>query len=100
VAGLAQFLHTTPQALVDWFDEVGVPVLAAAATRLVPAELADRAIGLDVAEVALEIARNEAEMRRREFRPDGSRKTVEEYAAEVDARAQAALKEFSESGGR
>jgi hypothetical protein len=88
---LARFCGLSSRALRQALERAGVPVLAFGRKQAVLRELADSALGLDRAEVALEIKRNEAAMRRLELRPDGRRKTVAEVAAESSARARAAL---------
>ena len=93
VAALARFCGPSRRALREALKRAGVPVLEIGRKRIVVRELADRALGLDRAELAIEIKRNEESMRRLEHRPDGSRKTVAEYAAETGAMGRQALTE-------
>ena len=91
VAALARFCGVSSRTLRRALEEAGVPVLTVGRKRAVVRELAERALGLDRAEVALEIERNESAMRQLEQDPDGTRKPVGEFAAESAARARAAL---------
>lgn len=92
VAALAKFCGLSSRALREALERAGVPVLEIGRKRIVVKELADQALGFDRAELALEIKRNEEAMRRLEYRPDGTRKTVAEYAAQTGAIARRALR--------
>jgi hypothetical protein len=94
LGALARFCGVSSRTLRRSLEEAGVPVLTVGRKHAVVRQLAERALGLDRAEVGLEIQRNEAAMRGLERRPDGTLKPVGEYAAESSARARAALEAF------
>ena len=94
LAALAKFVGVSSRSLRETLEGSGVPVLEIGRKRIVVKELADRVLGLDRAEWAIETKRNEEAMRRLEYRADGTRKTVAEYAAESSARVREALKEI------
>ncbi len=98
LAALARFCGVSSRAMRQGLERAGVPILTFGRKSAVVRELADRALGFDRSEVALEIQRNEAAMRQREFRPDGTRKTVAEFAAESSAQAREALGLVGPSG--
>ncbi len=75
-----------------------MPVLEIGRRRIVVRELADRVLGLDLAEAMIEIKQNEEAMRRLEYREDGTRKTVAEFAEESSARVRRALEEHRQRG--
>lgn len=100
LGALARFCGVSNRTLRRALEQAGVPVLTIGRKQAVVRELAERALGLDRAEVALEIERNDTAMRRLEHRPDGTRKTVAEFAAESSVRARAALEAFGATGAR
>jgi hypothetical protein len=100
LGALAQFCGVTTRTLRQSLERAGVPVLNVGRKQAVVRELAERALGLDRADVALEMARNEDAMRRLEWRADGSRRSVAEFASSSSERARAALEAFGASGTR
>jgi hypothetical protein len=93
LSALAQFCGVSTRAIHQALEEAGVPVLTIGRKRAVLRELADKALGLDRAEVVLEIKRNEEAVRALELHPDGTRKSVAQFAAETSAMAREALEE-------
>jgi hypothetical protein len=80
LGALSRSIGVSQKVLEAALEEAGVPMVTVGRKRAVVRELADRALGLDRAEVALEIKRNADAMRRAECRTDGTRKTVAEFA--------------------
>ena len=91
LAALAKYCQVGRAQLRHVLERGGVPTIEVGPRQLVPRELAERALGLDLAEVLVEIHRNEQWMRQQEFAPDGRRKAVREYAEEMDGMARDAL---------
>ncbi len=94
LATLARFCGVKASALREQLEQSGVPVLDIGRKRIVVRELADRVLGLDIAETFMEIKQNEEAMRRLEYLEDGTRKTVAEYAEESSARVREAIEEY------
>jgi hypothetical protein len=100
LTGLAKFCRVSRRGLRLALEEAGVPLIRVGRKELVVKEHADRALGLREAAVALDSLRDEEAMDRREYRPDGTRKTVQEFAAESDARVAAFLAATPAKRGR
>lgn len=100
LGALAEFFHVSRRALRRRFQQEGIPVIEVGRKHLVQQELVDKALGLDFAELLLELRRNEAWMRERELHADGRRKTVVEYAQEMSAVARQALQATAEADQR
>ena len=91
LAALARYCQVRRPQLRRVLERAGVPVIEVGRKQLVSRELAEQALGLDFAEVLLEIRRNEEWMRHQESDADGRRKTVGQYADEMGAIAHRAL---------
>jgi hypothetical protein len=88
---LARYCQVRRSQLRRALESAGVPIIEVGRKQLVSQELAEQALGLDFAEVLLEIHRNERWMRRQEFDANGRRKTTREYAEEMGALAREGL---------
>jgi hypothetical protein len=89
---LANFLHVGRRAMRRTLQQEGVSIIELGRKQLVQRELAEKALGLDFAELQLDLHRNEAWMREREIHADGRRKSVAEYADEMSATARQVLR--------
>ena len=92
LAALAGYCQVGRPVLRRALQRAGVPVIEVGRKQLVPREIADKALGLDFAEVILEIYRNQEWIRRQEYAGDGRRLTVGEYAEKMSRMARRALK--------
>lgn len=97
LAALARYCQVSRPQLRHALEQDGVPIIEVGRKQLVPRVLAERALGLDLAETLMEIHRNEQWMLRRELRRDGRRRSVHDYAEEMDAIVARALDSASES---
>lgn len=97
---LARYCQVSRRQLRRALERAGVPVIEVGRKQLVQRGLAEQALGLDFAELLLEIRRNEAWMRQREFDADGRQKTASEYAEQMSAIAIRALQASVEADDR
>jgi hypothetical protein len=90
---LAAFCHVQPDQLGAVLRDADVPIITVADKTLVPAELAEDALGLAGIEVVLELRRNRAWMDAQWRRLDGTLKSDAEFVANVDQLGEALLDE-------
>jgi hypothetical protein len=100
LAVLARYCQVRRSQLRRALESAGVPIIEVGRKQLVPQELAEKALGLDFAEVLLEIHRNEQWMRRQELDARGRRKTTREYAKEMGNLAREALQSIPSADKR
>jgi hypothetical protein len=97
LAELAKFCRVRRPQMRTALERAGVPIIQVERKQLVPQELAAKALGLDFAELLVEVHRNEQWMTRQETDAGGRRKTVAEYAEEMSALVRQAIRESTAS---
>ena len=100
LAGLAKYCQVSRVQLRHILERDGVPIIDVGRKQLVPRDLAEKTLGLDHAETLMEIHRNAEWMRERELTTGGRRKTVREYADEMDVLAANALNSLAAADDR
>lgn len=86
LAELSRLFHANQRAMRSALDRRSVPIYEIGSSVVVPLRLVEQAFGL--AELLDDPnERHQAALDRAGFRADGSRKPLEEFAAEVDARS-------------
>ena len=88
IGDLARLFHTNQRAVRSALERRAVPIFEFGSSTVVPLRLVEQAFGLAALLADEDQVRHQAALFRSRFRDDGERKPLDEYAAEVDARAE------------
>ena len=87
IGDLARLFHTNQRAIRSALERRSVPIFEFGSSTVVPLRLVEQAFGLAALLADEDEVRHQAALFRSHVRDDGERKPLDEYAAEVDARA-------------
>jgi hypothetical protein len=87
IGDLARLFHANQRAVRSALERRAVPIFEFGSSTVVPLRLVEQAFGLAVLIADEDEVRHQAALFRSHLRDDGERKPLDEYAAEVDARA-------------
>lgn len=82
---LARFFHGHVRAIRNALEARNIPILTFGSSTVVPLRLVERAFGLETLVVDEDVERHAIARAESMYHPDGRRKTVREFAAEVSA---------------
>jgi len=88
IGDLARLFHTNQRAVRSALERRAVPIFEFGSSTVVPLRLIEQVFGLAALLTDEDQVRHQAALFRSRFRDDGERKPLDEYAAEVDARAE------------
>ena len=84
---LAAYFHAHIRAVRNSLESKGIPIFSLGKSTVVPMRLVERGFGLEEAAMDEDAIRRESARIRSAYHPDGSPKSVREYAGEVRGRA-------------
>ena len=87
IGDLARLFHANQRAMRAALERRAVPIFEFGNSTVVPLRLVEQVFGL-AALLADDEVRHQAALFRSRYRDDGERKPLDEYVAEVDARAE------------
>lgn len=87
IGDLARLFHANQRAVRSALERRAVPIFEFGSSTVVPLRLVEQAFGLTALLADEDEVRHQAALFRSHLRDDGERKPLDEYTAEVDARA-------------